>query len=313
MNNTQNPSNLLPVLDILNNLITINSYLSAVQSAVLPSAITSNASYQTLVTDFADWQFTIWEQYYVGLVDANIVAQANVIDTFAQDGISDQNVYVSVINPENEPAPTVVSLCDDVANQISGGISYLTQLQNIASSIQGADEQKIAALNAVVNSLNTQFDQQEQKLTDDAINNTKDLVVSVVNVAVAVGTDQDPIAPLVKGVVQLGTDAISELVLTADIQNTLNQLEVAWAELDEESIELAQINLTITKLNNVVTQESAALTALTNIANDWQTISDVINDEPAVWLNGGFKQITEWSDRMTRVRFGNAAVQNISC
>lgn len=308
---TKTQATLLPVLDILNNVITINAYLSAVRSAKLPDSITSNPSFNNLVTDYTKWQYNLWEQYYISLVDLNIVAQAQEIKNLLGDGITTQSVIIDILNI-SEDTPSVISLSDDVATQINDGTPYITQLEAIANQIKHADKEKIASLTKLVDTLSSQFDQMEDKLTDKAIDEGKDLIVSVINVAVAVGTEQDPIDPLVKGVSQVGTDIVKELILSSEINNTLIQLETAWKELDEETTKLAHIELLITRLNKVVGETTKTITALNAITTDWQTISDTVNSFPSDWTNSGILQVTEWSNRMSRVSFAGAISQTVS-
>jgi hypothetical protein len=303
---------LLPVIDIANNMITITNYLSAIQTATLPSSIASNPVYGTLTTEYGNWQFEIWSEYFEGLVDGNIIAQVQDINNLIQDGLTEQSVFINLINPGRVPTPTVISLCDDVTNQITAGNAYLEQLQAIATSIQGVDKAKIAALNQIVTTLSTQFDSLEDQLTDKAIDNMKEVFVTVINVSVAVASEQDPIAPLAKGVAQVGTDIINELMLSSEINETISQLQTAWSELDAETLQLAQINLLINRLNTVLNQTSKTLDALNNIVNDWQLVSNAINDTPANWTSSGLAQVTEWASRMSRITFSGSVVQTIS-
>ncbi len=303
---------LLPVIDIANNIITISNYLSAIQTATLPASIANNPVYGTLTTEYSNWQFEIWSEYFEGLVDGTISAQVQDINNLINDGITEQPVFIATINPGQGPTPTVISLCDDVTNQITEGNAYLTQLQAIATGIQGVDKAKIAALNQIVNTLSAQFDTLEDQLTDKAIDNMKEVFVTVIDVSVAVATEEDPISPLAKGVAQVGTDIINELMLSSEINATIAELQTAWSELDAETLQLAQINLLINRLNTVLSQTSKTLDALNNIVNDWQLISNAINDTPANWTSTGLAQVTEWASRMSRITFSGSVVQTIS-
>jgi len=302
----------LPVLDILNNIITITNYLSAVQSASLPSVITSDPTYATLATEYTDWQYLLWEQYFEGLVNGNILAQAQEINNLITDKITDQNVFMAVTTPKPATTPSVLLSCDEVASRISDGLPYVSQLQTIADSIKNADQQKIDELNKIIDQLNKEFDDMEQQLTDDAIDNSKTVVVTVINVGVAVATEEDPISPLVEGVAQVGTDIIKELLLSSQINAVLSQLEDAWNQLDQVTIQLAQINLIINRLNQIVSETSETVTALNNIVNDWQTICDTINEPSGDWATTGLPQVTEWADRMSRVSFYTNITQTVN-
>jgi len=302
----------LPVLDILNNVITITNYLSAVNSAALPAWITSNPDYGALPTEYGNWQYTLWAQYFQGLVNANILAQAQVINNLLGQGITQQSVFKSVITPGSAATPSVILSCDAVGSQISAGQSYAQQLQIIANQIRNADQEKIKELNAIIAKLNKQFGDMEQQLTDKALDNTKQVVVTVVNVGVAVASEKDPISPLVEGVAKLGTDIIKEIVLTSEINDTVAQLEDAWDELDQATIQLAQVNMIINRLNKIVNNTSKAVNALNNIVNDWQLIYDTVNASPGEWASTGLKQLTQWGDRITRVSFYSNISQTVN-
>lgn len=307
------PATLLPVLDILNNVIVVTNYLNAAQSATLPAFITSDSQYAQLVDDFTAWQETLWEQYYEYLIDGGILAEVEQIETLIGTGVDfPPAVYASVFSPSGGVVPDVINSCDQVASTIAQGAGYVASLLTIANSIKNADQQKIAALNSLIATLNTQFNQMEQQLTDKAIDNSKEAVVTYVEVGVAVASEKDPIMPLVKGVAQVGTEVVQELVLTSEIQTTLNELEAAWNELDEATINLAQVNLVINQLNEVVSDTSVAVTALNAIENDWQTIVAVTDDSSSTWESTGLPQLTEWAKRMSNVNFVFAPVQQVS-
>lgn len=293
----------LPVLDIVNNIISITNYLSAVQSAQLPDAIVNDPSYDIIVTDYSDWQYVLWEQFFEGLVNGDIMAQAQEINNLLTDGITEQNIFIGVITPPPASTPSVILNCDAVSNQINAGLTFVQQLQGIADQIKNADQAKIDQLNAIISVLNAQFNKMEQELTDEALDNSKEAVVTVIKIGVAVATEEDPIEPLVEGIAQIGIDIIKELVLSSEINETLSQLEDAWNKLDEDTILLAQMNLIISRLNTIMDDTSETLNALNNIVNDWQIIANVINDSPASWASTGIQQVTEWANRMSRVSF----------
>src|SRR6188768_290729 len=141
----------LPVLDICNALLTISSYLSAIQNATLPQCVqTANP---TLATKCVAWQESIWQEFYEGLVDATILAQAEQIDQLIEDGVTVQSAYQAAIATPSCPVPTVISRCDDVLSQITTGVGYAAQLRLIASQLQQADQQQVEALEKTVATL----------------------------------------------------------------------------------------------------------------------------------------------------------------
>src|SRR4029077_21187673 len=98
-----------------------------------------DTQYAALVTDYANWQYEIWEEYFEGLLNSNIIAQAEQLNELVQLALDDQSSFRSVVSPSSAPTPDVVSLCDDVSNLITSGNTYVSQLLAIAQGIQGAD------------------------------------------------------------------------------------------------------------------------------------------------------------------------------
>jgi hypothetical protein len=135
------------------------------------------------------------------------------------------------------------------------------------------------------------------------------VVSTAVDLAIAVGSEGEGIDPLVKGVIKLGEDPIDELVLTAEINQTLGQLESAWAALDKATTDLAQITLTCNQLKAVTDDASDTLTALQNLSNDWSTVAAVTTLGADDWANGGSAALQEWAARMVRISFGYATQQ----
>lgn len=301
----------LPVIDLLNNVITINNYLRVVQTAQLAPSILSNPAYATLVQNFKKWQYQIWDEYFEGLIDDNLTSQPEQIAKLYTLGITNQEEVKSVLFPSAGAVPGVVSLCDDVSTLIGQGETFVTQLDEIAKSIQGADKDKVAAFQAQSDALQTEFNQQEDKLTEDSIKSAFDVISCAIDVAVAVGSEGDAIQPLVKGVTKIAEDAVTELELTATINQTLQSLESAWEALDEASAELALITQTVNQLNAVVTESSDALKALDAIVQDWTLVANTATESLADWESTGDQAMNEWSARMIKVAF-TTATQNIS-
>lgn len=294
----------LPVISLMNSLMTIQAYLHSASTTNLPPVIAQNPQYDTLVTDFRDWQQDLWTQFWEGLLSAGIVAQSSEVNSLFQDQIDEQTVMQNVFY--EGPVPVVVSQCDDVANFVTGGQGLLTQLEAIAASIQNADQQAVDQLTKLADQLSSQFDQQEDKLTQEALDSATDVVSCAVDVMLAVGTEGDAIAPLVKGVIKLGTDAIDELALTDEINQTLSQLEAAWKALDQATADLAQITLTCNQLKAVTDQASATLTQLQNLSNDWSTVAATTQEPASGWASEGSAALQAWAAQMVKLSFTNA-------
>lgn len=293
---------LLPVIDLMNNIVTLNNFLTSLNKVQLPGQLTENPQYKSLVSDFNDWRFLLWEEFFEGLVDGEIVPQAQEVETFFKDNLKDITLYHSVFYGSSKVTPKTLQSADQVSSLIVKGEGYAQQLDEIAKSIEGADEKKVADLLAKANTLEAQFSKQEADLTEKAISSGEDLVAAAVDVAVAVGTEGDEIQPLINGVTTLGKDVITELVMTSEIHTTLLQLEDIWEKLDQATIELFKMKLLVKQVDKIVEQESGVLMALSSISSQWTTIVDITSDD-ANWDPSGMHMLNEWSERMNNVAF----------
>ncbi|WP_028220354.1 hypothetical protein [Paraburkholderia oxyphila] len=298
----------LPVVSLLNAFMTIQGYLRSATTAVLPPVIAQNPQYATLVTRYSDWQQDLWAEFWEGLM-SNLTGDSTSISSLFQDGIDEESVMHDVLYDDD--IPDVVALCDSVANLVTEGQPLLVQLESIAKSIQNADAKQVAQLTQLADQLNSQFDQQEDKLTQDAIDSGVDLIAVAVDVALAVGTEGEDIDPLVKGVIKIGEDAVDELELTDAINTTLSQLESAWAQLDQATADLAQVTLTCNQIRTVTKAASTTLDALQSLAADWSVVAGVTNVGEDEWANGGSAALKEWAARVARLSF-SYATQSIS-
>lgn len=50
---------------------------------------------------------------------------------------------------------------------------------------------------------------------------------------------------IAKGIAQAGFDVVTDLMISSEMSTTLAQLETAWNELDEVTLQLAKINLVL--------------------------------------------------------------------
>lgn len=294
----------LPVISLMNSVMTIQAYLNAVTDTVLPPVIQQNPQYATLVTQFTDWQEDVWGQFWEGLLSAGIIAESNEINNLFNVQVDDQNAMKNMLY--SGVLPIVVAQCDDVANFVTDGQPLLTQLEAIAASIENADQEAVDQLTKLVGQLQDQFAQQEDTLTQDALNSAVDIVASAVDVMIAVGTEGEAIQPLVKGVIKLGTDAVDELMLTSEINQTLSELEKAWGALDEATADLAQITLTCNQLQAVTNQASTTLAQLQSLSDDWNSVASTTQQPPAVWHASGSASLQQWAAQMVKLTFNNA-------
>lgn len=302
-----NSNSPLPVIDLLNNVRTISNFLYTSQQTLLSANITT--LHPSLSTDFEDWQQDIYNEYFQGFLNENLISQPDLINELYNDGLptdSMQSLINGILTPVGMDTPNLITLADSISNLITTGSAYASSLETIAEQIQGADQQKVDALMATVASLSSQFDQQEDKLVSGSFKLGTDIVVTAVNVAIAVGSEGETVQPLIKSVSQIGTDVINELNLKDSINNTIAELQNAWNELDKESADLAQITLIVNQLKAVTTSASDTFAALDNIVTDWQTIADATNVSASEWASSGNSAFKEWSSRMVRVSFATA-------
>lgn len=294
----------LPVIALLNELLTVQGYLGNAAGTSLPACITQDGQYSELATAFLSWQQSLWGSYWEGLVAGTVQAQGNEIANLFADGVTDQAtmhqiLYIGAV-------PGALQHADDIASFVATGQPLLNQLLAIADAIEDADRDAVAALTQLVGTLEAQFAQQEDKLTQGAIDAGFDLVAVSVDVAVAVGSEGDVIQPLKTGVLKLAKDATAAVELTDEINGTLGQLEAAWSALDQATTNLARITLVCNRIGAVVAAASTTLTALADFANDWSTVAQVTCMDATSWANDGSAALQEWAQQMVRLRFGYA-------
>lgn len=287
--------------------MTVQSYLHSATGANLPPIIEQNKQYATLVTQYCDWQQDLWAQFWEGLLSDGIMAESNEVNLLFTDGVSSESAMKNVFY--DGVLAIVVAQCADVANFVTTGQTLLQQLEQIAGTIENADKEAVAALTSLVGQLQDQFNAQEDELTHDALSSATDMVAIAVDVALAIGTEGDAIEPLVKGVIKLGSDAVTELALTSEINQTLKSLESAWMALDKATTNLAQITLTCNQLKAVTDQASATLTALQALSNDWNSVATSTGQSKADWISGGSAALQQWAALMVKMKFGTATQQ----
>ncbi len=302
-------SRALPVLGLFGDLIKVLNYMSAVQAARLPSVIVGDPRYQALANGYQSWQYTLWQQILLSLVNQGVVAEAAEIHQLADLGVTDQSAYRAALGAG--VVPTVIGLCDAAASRIVDGGAFLPQLLAVGEQIQGADKAKVADLRKIIDELNAQFAAQEDKLTESIFAEGKQAVVTVIDVGVAVATSKDPVAPLVKGITQIGSSLIDQVRLTVQIDGTVAELVAAWTALDPATQELAAITLLVDRLKQVVHASGAIISALDDIANQWHEVCSVISAPPRAWTKTGAARVAAWAARMVRVSFAGAVGQTI--
>lgn len=296
-------SDSLPVISLMSSIMTVQGYLYSATTAILPPVITGNAQYDDLVTQYRNWQEDLWDQFWEGLL-SDAVSESAEINRLFTLGIDEQATMAGVL--VDDGVLVVSAQCIDLANKVTEGQALLGQLDTIAKSIENADQQAVDRLTTLVAQLSDQFSQQEDTLTQDALDSATDVVATAVSVAIAVGSEGDDIQPLIKSVEKIGTDVIDELALKDQINQTLGQLETAWQALDNASADLAQITLTCNQLEAVITDSSATLTALQDLSSDWSTIAATTQSSAQDWSDGGRAALQQWAVQMAKVRFENA-------
>lgn len=294
----------LPVIPILQSVMTAQTYLRAATNASLPPVITSQGQYGPLVTSFVDWQEELWTQFWLGLVNTGVVAAAEEVNTLYHSNLADEEVINGLLYDDD--IPIAVAQCNDIANLIANAQPILQQLEDIAAAIQGADQAKVDAYAALVAQLQDQFNAQEDKLTQDALDSATEIVSTAVDVAIAVGSEGEDTTELIEGVIKLGTTAIDELALTDAIKETLGQLEDAWAALDQASTDLAQITHCCKQLKAVTDQAAATLTALNTLSTAWNSVAATTTLPADQWQAEGRTALGQWAAQMVKLTFGNA-------
>ncbi|MDJ0834933.1 MAG: hypothetical protein QNK37_00370 [Acidobacteriota bacterium] len=300
---------LLPVIDILNNLITVNNFLMASQALKLPKAVTDNPDNEKTVHDFREWKQTIWQSYFEGLLNAQIVPQADEINQLYNLQAATQEGIQGILFEEGNPVPIVIAGTDQLAKLLAQGEPILGDLKAIAESIKHADEKEVAEISKTVKQLNESFDQDQQKFNQTILSAGTTLIATVVDVSIDIAAEEPPIKPLIQGVTQIGKDVITEIKLTRESIDLLEQLEDQWAALDAATAELAQMRMVVDQIDQVVQEGSFVFDVLSRVAADWQRVASVAKESHKRWVAGGSDAMEEWAARMSLAGFSSATMQ----
>lgn len=162
---------ILPIIDILNNVVTVQNYLSATQAIRLPTQITSDPANNALVTSFTQWQRQVWSQFFQSMINSQIIPESLSINTMYGygDAISMeemQNICQSTLFQSGVLAPIVSVGCTDMANIIATGNGYATQLDALAKQMQGADVAQLASIQKQVDTLNDQLSSEQEQFQE---------------------------------------------------------------------------------------------------------------------------------------------------
>jgi hypothetical protein len=305
-------SNPLPVITLLNSARIISNFLYASQQVTLTSYITDN--YPDLATEFKNWQVDIFDEYFEGFINYNLISQPSLIQQLYTEGVdpaSIQNIAQSTLTPKGKVVPGLITSADNVSDLITRGGNFVAQLSAIAQEIKGADQKQVDALMDQANQLSAQFDEEEEKLVSDAFKLGTDIVITAVNIAIAVDSEGEDLQPVVKSISQVGSDVISEIDLKDDAKNTISQLQQTWALLDFETSALAQITLLLNQLNAVTQDTSGTFAAMDSMVDDWQQVANLANVSAQDWQDYGNAAMQEWCSRMVMVSFA-VATQTIA-
>lgn len=297
----------LPVIDLLNNVRVLSNYLYASQQVQLNSFVED--SNPTLATDFVDWQSNIDSEYFDGFLAEILLAQPAAIQQYYDDGVEPaiiQQLAQATLTLPGNTTPTLIAAADAVSNLVVSGGTFVTQLTDLAKTIEGADQKQVDDLMAQADQLSKQFDSEEQQIVEDSFKIAEGIVVTSIDIAIAVGTEGEDLQPVIKSISQVAEDAVNAITLTDEAKNTIAELQQAWAALDAATSNLAHIKTIINRLNAVTQQTSDAMTALNNVTNEWQQVVDLVNVSAADWLSYGNAALKEWLARMTVVNFATA-------
>jgi hypothetical protein len=300
-------NNPLPVITLLNSVRIISSFLYASQQVTLTSYLTDN--YPDLATEFKNWQVDIFDEYFEGFINYNLISQPSLIQQLYTEGVvaaSIQTIAQSTLTPKGKVVPGLITSADNVSDLITRGSNFVAQLSAIAQEIKGADQKQVDALMEQASQLSAQFDEEEEKLVSDAFKLGTDIVITAVNIAIAVDSEGEDLQPVVKSISQVGSDVINEIDLKDEAKNTIAQLQQTWALLDFETSALAQITLLLNQLNAVTQDTSGTFAALDSMVDDWQQVADLTNVSAQEWQDYGNAAMQEWCSRMVLVSFAVA-------
>lgn len=313
------------VLPLYNALVTLEAYLGASTAITLPPQVANVPQYQSLTKAFTDWQEDLWEQFFVSLLNSQILAQAQEINNFYKtdetapvpDQILQQECQRAVFEP-GQPISIVQRSAVQFANLVAQGADFAQQLDQVIAVFTDIDIAKVKAALTQVQTLNDDFQSQEQAINQDMLNADATLLTTTVNVLVDVGLmavgDEatDPIKPLKEGIVQIGKDVGKAIYVSTQVGDTLTALEAAITALDEAEYQLFQILIARQQLEGLTSQTQPALKALSRIEIEWGRVADTIAASLTDWSNDGMTQIGEWASLMTLLAFQAPTSQMLS-
>ncbi len=313
------------VIPLYNALLTLEAYLASISSVSLPSQIATDPAYQELVEQFTSWQGQIWNQFYSSLLNEQILAQAQEVNNFF---LADKTAPVpddllqkecqSAIFETGQPVSIVQRACVQFSNLVGEGTGFVTQLDNIVATFTAADAAKVKAALEQVNTLNQQFQSQEQDLNKDMLGADTTVLTTIAKVSVDLGLivvgdeDADPLKPLKEGVIQIGKDVGKAIVIDTQVGATLTALESAIQQLDEDEYQLFQILIVRQQLGGITSQTEPALKALSRIEIEWGRVADTVGASLHDWKKTGMTQIGNWASLMLLLGFQEPSTQTIS-
>ncbi|MGJ8629389.1 MAG: hypothetical protein ACSHXB_20750 [Sulfitobacter sp.] len=311
------------VIPLFNDILKVQALLSATSSVVIPSQITSDASYTLLVNNFETWRQALWNLFWYSFLNTEIVSEVSQIkQIFATNEIAP--VSGDIVQSEcngvffgGSSIAKVQTSCVALASEIGSGQDIVSDLTSVIDGFQKVDRAKVAAALSLVNTLNSQFSEQEQELNQDMFAADEAFATTAVNVSIAIGEmalgDEaaDPITPLIEGVTQIANDVGKALLLTGDIQDTLNELEAALTELSEDEYQLMQLMICKSQLDAVTTDAGPALSALARIEVVWSNPANLTTAPVEEWNATGATDLANWAEMAGLLGFVVPTAQNI--
>jgi hypothetical protein len=223
----------------------------------------------------------------------------------------------SAIFQSGQPVSIVQRSCVQFSDLVGEGTGFVTQLDQVAATFTKADVAKVKAALQQVNTLNQQFQTEQQDINKDMLGADKTIDTTIVKVSVDVGAlaaggGANPVTPLKEGIIQVGKDVGKAIVVDGEVSATLTALESALQQLDADEYQLFQILIARQQLDGVTSQTGPALKALSRIGIEWGRVADTVGASSSDWKNGGMTQTGNWASLMLLLAFQAPVSQTLS-
>ncbi len=220
-------------------------------------------------------------KWFVLALDEGILAAINAIKKTYNLGVRD--------------VQTLLSDSDSLLTNIGEFTNCLNQLKSIESALEEylrqmlqGDQQVIAELTSKLNQIQDKINELSDNIDDGSYKIGSDIVITYINVGINVASEENPVVPVVEGVVKVGETVAQEVKMTKEILALNDELFDIWQSMSEQSQKVATLQLALRQFARVTSFQdlTSPLTTITNIWSDfrddidnqnWSKVGDFVN------------------------------------